>query len=348
MKLKTEQLKKFLTVAAQIKPNPVAQHLDSIKIECTGPEIIFSKTNQNIWVKYKYECQPQAPEVFLINEKMLNGVIITSKEHEMEIVASFDGSEISITAGAGVLKTSAQDPSTLPAIHEEKGDKVSISKDDIERIRIASKYLSTAQVRTAMCFVEIGPKGIFSTNGSIMYYYASTDLPPVFFDENPLSIIKSTEDVLYWTSTSYDFFEIDGFVFGFVKNIIQGLDYTPIINQTGENFFIIQKQDFIDFCTLVQYGKKQDHLISKLSSKDGSVLNFSYVDAQYNINISHHAQIESAGPIEDFSFSFEWVSLLLKTIPYDNLIFTKVGPGHYKVTTPEDERYIGIIAKLKD
>lgn len=345
MKLKTEELRKFLSVAGQIKPNPVATNLDSIKIECTGQEVIFTKTNQNIWVKYSYVCQPCAPESYLINERMLNGVAITTKEYEVNINLHIDGNVL-IISGEDVVKTTAQDLQVFPPIQEAKGERVKISKELVERIRIAAKYISTAVNRTAMNFVQVGMSGIFASNGSILYYYNAFPLPEVFLDQEPLNTIKGIDDVLYWTSESYDFFQIEGFTFGFIKSVVKPIPYMPIVQQTGTDNFTCKRQDFIDFCTLVQYSKKQDPALATLSSVNEQTLKLHYQDADFNIDINRNVAITCNAPVTEFRFSVEWVEVLLKSLPYNSLTFIKLGEGHYGVTTTEDENYKGIIARL--
>lgn len=346
MKLKTDELRKFLTAAGQIKINPVATNLDSIKIECIGNEIIFTKTNNNIWVKYSYVCQPQAPECFLINERMLNGVALTTKEFEIDIDLSPDGVQLLMVSGEDVVKTTAQDLKLFPPIQEATGDKVKISKEAIERIRTASKYISTAVNKTAMNFVQIGIDGIFATNGSILYYHGTFPLPEVFFDEEPLNTIKGNDDMHYWTSESYDFFQLEGFTFGFIKSVIKPLNYSPMINQAGEGFFTCKRDDLIDFCTLVQYSKRQEYPLATLISSGGKILMLQFIDADFNINIVRNITIESNAPIEEFRFSVDWVAAMLKSLPYTLLTFTKLAAGHLLVTTTEDTAYRGIIARL--
>lgn len=348
MKLKSEELRKFLATAGQIKPNPVATNLDSIKIECIGQEVVFTKTNNNIWCKYSCVCHVQPPEVYLINERMLNGIALTTKEYEIDITLHADGENVLIVSGEDIVKTKLQDLKLFPPIQEATGDRIKISKEAVERIRIASKYISDAANKTAMNFVQIGIGGIFATNGSIIYYHNTFPLPEVFFDQEPLNTIKGTDDMLYWTSASYDFFQLEGFTFGFIKSVIKPINYAPIIAQTGTESFNFKREDFIDFCTLVQYSKRQEYPRATFETYSDKVLVLRFEDADFNIKIVRNIIIESNAPVAEFTFSVDWVGHLLKTLPYQVLTFTKVGDGHYAVTTPEDLDYKGIIARLQN
>lgn len=348
MKLKTEELRKFLSAASQIKPNPVATNLDSIKIECTGQEIVFTKTNNNIWCRYTYVCQPQPLECFLVNEKILNGVAATSKEYEIDITTHIDGINILIVTGADVIKVGMQDLALFPQTQIAAGDRVRINKSIVECMRVASKYISTSVAVTAMNFVQVGIDGIFATNGSILYYYKAFPLPDIFLSNEPLSIVKPTDDLLYWTSESYDFFQLDGFTYGFIKSVVKPLPYMQIVKATGNEAFTFNRQDFIDFCTLVQYSKKQEHLNATLFSAGGGKLMLKYIDADFNINIIRDIAITPDAPVQEFTFNPEWVEIMLKSLPYERLTFTRIGEGHYSVTTSEDENYKGIIARLAD
>jgi hypothetical protein len=72
-----------------------------------------------------------------------------------------------------------------------------------------------------------------------------------------------------------------------------------------------------------------------------------FVDADFNININRAIVIESNAPIELFRFSVDWVGVMLKSLPYATLTFTKLVGAHYAVTSVEDPNYKGIIARLQ-
>jgi len=358
MKLKTEELRKFLSAAAQIKPNPVATNLDSIKIECTGQEIVFTKTNNNIWCKYSYACQPQPIENYLVNEKLLNGIAITSKEYEVEVTAHVDGINLLVISGADVLKIGLQDLALFPQMPNiTSTERERISKNIVERIRTASKYISNSVAISPMNFVQVGIDGIFATNGSILYYYKAFPLPDLFLSSEPLNIIRARkgkeedqqdDDLLYSKSESYDFFQLEGFTYGFIKSVVKPLPYAQIIQATGTDSFTFNRQDFVDFCTLVQYSKKQEHLNATLISTEGKKLILKYIDADFNINVIRDIAISASGPVQEFTFNPDWVEILLKSLSYESLTFTRVGEGHCAVTSSEDENYKGIIARLAD
>lgn len=348
MKIKTEELRRFLSASGQIKPNITAVNLDSIKIECAGAEIIFTKTNNHIWCKYSYVCQPQEYSLLLVNEKLLNGVALTSKEYEITLTR--DGDNIIITSGEDVIKTKNQDIKLFPIMPTATGDKIKINSEVIERIRTASKYVNTGTNVNALNFVSIGMNGIFASNYNIVYYHNTFPLPEVLLDQEPLNTIKSTDDMMYWSSDTYNFFQADGFIFGFIKTAIAPIDYMPIINQTGTASFVCKREDLIDFCTLVQYSKRQENPLALLQSrsdkKDGLLLYF--IDADFGIEIDRTITIQANEQVEQFKFNVEQIALMLKTIPYELLTFTKVPQGHLIITTPNDPDYKGIIARQQE
>jgi len=350
MKIKTDELRRYLAAAAQIKPNPTATNLDSIKIECTGQEIIFTKTNNNIWCKYSYVCQEQQVETFLLNEKLLNGVALTSKEHSIDITLLDDGINITITSGEDIIKTKNQDLKLFPIIPTAAGERIKISGEVMERIRIASKYVSTNANVTALNYVSVGMGGIFASNFNIVYYHNTFPLPEILLDQEPLNTIKSTDDVLYWGTNSYNFFQCDGFLYGFIKTAISPLNYSTIIGQTGTDSFTIKRDDMVDFCTLVHYSKRQENPLATLQSHPikPNTLVLDYIDADFNIDVNRAVVMEANAIVEPFKFSIESMMLLLKTIPYELLIFTRVPQGHLIVTSSEDPDYKGIIARLQE
>lgn len=346
MKIKTEELRRYLTAAGNIKPNPTATNLDSIKIECTGTEITFTKTNNNIWCKYSYVCQQQENNILLVNEKLLNGVALTSKEYEIALIVK--GNDIIITSGEDVIKTKNQDIKLFPVIPTATGERIKITKEVMERIRTASKYVNTGANVTALNYVNVGMTGIFASNYSIVYYHNTFPLPEIMLDQEPLNTIKSTDDVLYWSSESYNFFQCDGFLYGFIKTAITPLNYSTIVSQKGTESFVIKRDDMIDFCTIVHYSKRQENPFATLASIDNKMLQLKYIDADFNIDVSRNVIIEATNPVELFKFSIDNMALLLKTIPYELLIFTRVPQGHLIVTATEDPDYYGILARLQE
>jgi hypothetical protein len=349
MKIKTEELRKYLTAAGQIKPNPTATNLDSIKIECTGQEVIFTKTNNNIWCTYSYVCQAQGLETILVNEKVLNGVALTSKEYEINISPYRDGGKtIKIVSGEDVIESQNQDIKLFPIIPTSAGERVKITKEAMERMRIAGKYVNTGSNVTALNFVNVGMNGIFASNYNVVYHHNDFPLPELLLDQEVLNTIKSTDDVLYWSSESYNFFQCDGFMYGFIKTAIAALNFSTIIDQSGVDSFVIRRDDMIDFCTLVHYSKRQENPLATLIGVSNKVLTLQYIDADFNINVTRNVAIEGNSVPEPFKFSTETMSLLMKTIPYDLLIFTKATQGHLIITVSEDPDYKGIIARLKD
>lgn len=351
MKIKTEELRKYLSAAGQIKPNITAINLDSIKIECTGQEVILTKTNNNVWCKYSYVCQPQQPEVFLINEKILNGIALTTKEYEIEVKLHKNEKDVMLTSGEDVIKVQNQDLKLFPQWAITTGDRVKLNKEVIERIRTASKFVNTNANITALNFVSVGMNGIFASNYNIVYYHNSFPLPEILLDQEPLNTIKASDDMLYWSSESYNFFQHEGFTFGFIKTAIAPFNYTPIINQTGTARFVCNREDLIDFCTLVQYSKRQENPLAELFTATGSGnkgLRLHFQDADFGVDVSRVVTMEANAPVEPFKFNVEQVALMLKTIPYELLTFTRVEQGHLLVTTPSDPDYKGIIARLQD
>lgn len=346
MTIRTDELRRYLAAAANIKPNPTATNLDSIKIECIGTEVIFTKTNNNIWCKYSYVCQPQEYSILLVNEKLLNGVALTSKEYEITLIVN--GNDIVITSGEDVVKTKNQDIKLFPIIPTSTGERVKIGKEVMERIRIASKYANTGNNVTALNFVSVGMSGIFASNYNIVYYHNTFPLPEILLDQEPLNTIKSTDDVMYWSSDSYNFFQCEGFLYGFIKTAINPINYSTIVEQSGTESFIIKRQDMADFCTLVQYSRRQETITAALASIDNKTLQLKYIDADFNIDVSRNVVMESNAPVELFKFSIDSMALLLKTIPYELLIFTRVAQGHLIVTATEDPDYKGILARLQE
>lgn len=348
MKIKTEELRKFLSAAANISPNPLHINLDSIMIECVGNEVVFTKTNSNIWCKYSYVCQPASLEKFYISERMLNGIAATSNEYEFSIDESIDGAHIVLTDGDGVIKSKKQDFSQFPVMQQAIGEKVKIDQNTAQHLRTAGKFISMLPLKTNASYVNVSGDGIFAFNLMVAYYYKAVDLPVIMLDHEPLNVIRTNDDVWYWTSGSFDFFQFDGFTFAFIKSVLKLLPFTPMVNHPVINSFNIKKDDLINFCALAMSAKQKDYSIAKFFSHPGNnnILNIKFVDARYDIDIDKSYQIESIELIKEFAFNIDALFLLLKNIPYETLTLGLTESGHYYVTSSEDEGYKSIICRL--
>lgn len=348
MKIKTEELRKFLSAAANISPNPLALYLDSIMIECVGNEVVFTKTNSNIWCRYSYVCQPGPIEKFLINERMLNGIAGTSSEYEFSIDESIDGAHLTITDGDGMIKSKKQDCAQFPVMQQATGEKIKIDQNTVQHLRTAGKFISALPLKTNGSFVNISDDGIFAFNLMVAYYYRAKGMPEMLLDHEPINVMKTNDDVWYWTSGSFDFFQFDGFTFAFIKTVLKLLPFGAMVNQPGTNPFSIKKNDLINFCTLAQSVKQKDYSIAKFFSHpdNPSILNIKFVDARYDIDIDKSYQIESVAPVSEFAFNIESVALMVKNIPYEILTLSQTSSGHYYVTSAEDDGYLSIICRL--
>lgn len=350
MKIKTEELKKFLSTASQIRINPLHPNLDFIKIECATNEIVFSKSNHNIHCTYKYTCAPDRPEILYIDERILNGIAATS--HEYQISIEKKGDKIVITDGENVLRLPHVDEKLFPVIHKSDSEKYKLSKAIIDRIRIAARYISVSPLKTPFSFVEIGINGIIGTNGHITYYHNTIGLPESFFDNEVLNIIQPTDEAEFWSSESYDYFGYEGFEYGFIKTVIKPLPLMAVLNQpVGQIKFSFYKQSLLDFCIKVNYSTKSKYPIAVFSSENLNNLKLFFVDAEYSRDVTGEIQMQSSLPVSEFKFNVNLMTDLLKSLPYDQLVFQQLGViqaqgMHYKITTPEDDGYAGIISKL--
>lgn len=346
MKIKADELRKFLNTSGLISPNPLASYLDSILIECIGNEIILTKTNNNIWCQYKYVCQDQEKDIFLINEKTINGILQTCNEYEISIESK--NNDCIITSGESVLKSRKQDINNFPKfpVFDHSIEKIKISKETLSHIKTASKFISKSAARNAFSFVNICNDGIFSFDTMIAYYHNTSIPGNIFLDHEPLAIIKPVDDLFYWSHLNYDFFQLDGFLFGFIKSEVKAVPFLSIVNQTGETFFYIKKIDLYNFCIQVQAVKYKDQPYAFFEKKNDRLV-LSYIDERYNIELNFPAEIETEHEIGRFEFNVDSMTNMVKSLPYEQLIFTKLASNHYSLTTPEDDKYKGIIARLK-
>lgn len=346
MKIQTQIIKKFLDECANIKPDITSSNLDSIKIECTGYEIIFTKTNNRIFLTYTIECAQSKCDAFLINEDVIRGIVITTGNEYVTIERK--EKHILIKDGIDTTKCPIEDIKLYPVAPPSNNEETPISRVALECIQIASKYISHNLVVDARNFVNISSNGVFGTNGDIVYYNTcgNEELPEVFFGTDALSILKPVDGATYNRHGNYDFFKFENFNYGFIKSAItKQIPYLPLVQQRGDVSFVFAKNDFINFCKRVRYVSKHKDPICTFKCSHDEKLELSYIDQEFDRDVHIEIMCQTTALIDEFKFSLERLTTVLNSLPYDYLVFTRIGK-HYKITSDEDKNYIGIIAGL--
>jgi hypothetical protein len=348
MILNTKTIRTFISESSVVKPSVVHANLnDVIKIECKQNKIIFTKTNMNVFCTYTIEDTGFHidDECYLISERTLNGLVQTTQSDTITIEQKENMLYIKGDK-AEKLQCPAQDVAMFPDTPECTSQPIPLDMEALYCIKIAGNYINTDQKLTAASFVHIGPGGVFATNNNNIIYYRKFDgLPDIFFGTDVLQVIKPVNGVAYATHGNYDFINYEQFSFGVIKSAVTNpINYSQMIGINAVFNFEIELQKLLDYCTLVNYATKSEYPLVLLTY-DGENIFLNHDDHDFNIHVNkeYKASNEIGEPMEGFKFCVKYLELFLKHLPYTNLTFALAG-NHFKITTTEDENFIGIFA----
>lgn len=143
------------------------------------------------------------------------------------------------------------------------------------------------------------------------------------------------------------FFDYSGFLYGIVKN---GMHKAPLkasvaFREPGAAAFIINREDLMEFCTLVNYAAKES-LPTASWKYDGKILSVVYDDPANHVHVFKEIEcVVNIAPCDDFKFSVKGMETILKSLPYDQLTWMRAGK-HFYIGSPEDEAYKGLLAGI--
>lgn len=319
--------------AAAVKHNVLYDSLDTILVESTGNEVRFTKTNYNVYCRYEYAAT-QPVERILVLERILVGFLATTAAEVFDLDVGLE--RITITDGKPIYAP-ILNPETYPVMPQGEGEPVNLNF--IEQLKIAGKFMAQDKYVTAKNFVDAGKNGIFATDGNTIYHYRC-EMPEVLLDNDVMAFLSQTQEVSYYRAGNHDFFISEGVKCGFISHTFSKVDYSNfIVKQTADPITVL-RSDLDDFCIRVAYASKEEFPTPILHGS----LELEYQNSDFNISCNSKIACEG-GPAEKFKFSLLSMKNLLNSLPYDKLTFTRFGQ-HFQVTTPNDDKYTGILAGL--
>jgi hypothetical protein len=350
MIISTEQVKKFLSEAAVVKPNILYPALaDTIKISGDMDNIVMVKTNYNLFCRYEIDSAFNAEESFLVSEKSLNGIAQTTASETITIEQV--GGMITIRGtNAEKIQYPARPTTEFPAEPLISGDPITIDSEPLYCIKVAAQHIRKEQPPNAASFVHVRADGVFGTNNNNLVYYRKFDgLPTLFLGEDALHVVRSNGTATYSTHGNYDFFQYGGFSYGIVKPAFEApvaVNVSAVLGNPANACFIVERQKMLDFCTLVNYTAKAQYPVGLLTY-DGQTLTLTHDDPDFNVHAAREIMCdENIAPCEPFRFSVNWLEALLKALPYAKLTWLQCGK-HFMLASPDDENYSGLFAGIQ-
>lgn len=346
--LDPKYIKKFLAQSAAIKPNILYPALDVIKIQTGGKKVRLTKTNMNVFVQNTFEQDfDNGKQTVLVNEQALNAFV--SLYNDAFVQVDYDDKNVTLIGDDNRRQVLPyEDPATYPTTPTAPKTEGSIlHPSDIAAIKVAAKFMNTDGIETVFHFVHLGARGIFASNQSYIYHYATeSNLPEVLLGEFACVILAGMPGgAVVRTADRYDFFEDGSLLYAVVKTEFKSFDYTKIISMTSANMFTVKRVDVVNFCSLVESSCKQEWPLATFAQADGGKLKFEYIDGDFGRHANALILVASNFKVPAFKISVKRLNAAFKAIPYETISLTPINE-HYKITSPEDAAYAGMVSGL--
>ena len=193
-----------------------------------------------------------------------------------------------------------------------------------------------------------------STDAQIIYSKVfHKPLPELQLDTLACEAISKHEDAsLYRTENNWSLFECGATLYGFLDNDRRYVNVETIVSKFGmaEKHFSINKKDFLSFCeSASQIHAGTSSLPPEITlscEQDGIALT-------YQNNTYHRDQYRTleadifVKQFDEWHFNGDLAIQLLKSVPYQTLIFSKAMNSYFITSEDEDaEDYVGLINGL--
>jgi len=142
---------------------PILEDLLFTKGHVTGYDLEVS-----VRVPIDAEYRGKDMDIFTVNAKDI--IAILSKLQEQPLVLEFDGEALTISTESAQFKLMAETGDNYPVIPTVGAQIGTITEKDIEHLGIANKFVSTDDLRPAMCGVYFDKKKMVATDAHLLYH----------------------------------------------------------------------------------------------------------------------------------------------------------------------------------
>lgn len=326
MKLNTNELKAFKSVASAITPNKILPILSYLKFD-NGT---ITKNNLESFVT----MNAQVDGCFLLDEKVLMSFVdsVDCKEIDVKI----EGKTATLSNGKEKMKCPTGDVINFPVSSNGVHDATPLDEEVLEQIKIASKFtMERDNLPLAQC-VFVGNGLVAASSGYTAYTkLVDKDLPIIVIGKEAATAISGFSQAEFSENETYQFYKKDVYRFGFAKTEVKFLDMKPFsIVPEGEKI-AIDKQEIIRFCDACVNSSKSILVFASIEG-DRMVMN----DAAYEINYEKPLSVK----LPEFTFNPAYMSKLLKSLPDSTVYFTK---GIDKFFITGDSGFVSLIMEMQ-
>jgi DNA polymerase III sliding clamp (beta) subunit (PCNA family) len=159
MKLQTKQLRQFKSISGSLKQNSTLPILSYLKFE----DGYITKNNLESFVTMEADFKGSC----LIDENILMSVVNSTSEQEIEVVIKKD--IVILKYGQSQISSPTEDISGFPVNIEPGGNKVELTKEILDQIKIAFLFTEEVQNFAYAGVVFVGNRLVAACNNYIAY-----------------------------------------------------------------------------------------------------------------------------------------------------------------------------------
>lgn len=347
-----KEIRNFITKSSAIGDSNALPIYSYVKLVCKKDRSYFIKHSGSKFVVFDIDADFKTEQTLMIETKPFFGFVKATKGTEIKI--TLEGNNILLNDGSKRPLTCQTTKDVFPRIPDHSGvDKFEISQEVKQSLVIAKNhtlpYVDTDSMRPWNTYIHIRPiKDIFyviGTRGEVTYYQGFKEpLPEISIEPEVISALKDIPHCTYYSVENYDYFELLGTLYGFIKSegkCAAAVD-NVLENFTSEDSFEVEKQPIIDFCELVlSVNTVAVFPQIKIEGKNKKEITLRFED------ISDNVKTHDDVPVENKTFKFDEVLFnpkniltVLKDVKAEKL---KVMNSHFNFvfSSPEMENYIG-------
>lgn len=353
IKISVAQLQKFFTKASHVNDTRLLPIYAYFKLECKRSGSLLIKSNGTSFVVAQVEVEFDEPGVTMLETKTVSGFVNFSKGKEITITA--DDKNIKLHDGFREISFLKESDNYQSIEDNSTHVKKNFSTELVQSIFLAQKHtlpVTDKAARDWKSFINVRKHGKKTLVAGIAGYLAyfkifNESLPEIVLEPEVVSVVGRLPYFDYSESESYDYFETNDILYGFLKPIAQRMDLSGVLEKMkSSESFVVNRKALVTFCELVITVNDSAVAPEVTIEDDGDnvVLGFA--------GISGNQHATESVPVNGKNFSFSKISLspknlltVLKDLGVEEIKVSKI-PGSMIFTTEEEKDYLGYIQEL--
>ena len=323
MKIKTSELRSFLSAGGHIKTNNILPILQYIKFD--NGRII--KNNLSEFIVYETSFAGS----ILVEERLLSNLVSVAVSEYIEI--SKLKNRVVLTDGSNTIEHQYEPQENFPLNEEPTSEgEYELTPDDLLQIGICSDFCHENHILVQHHHLYITDGEIFASNNVVAYFKkTNSKMPTVQISKPNAKKISALKTAVFSQNDSYMFFVSDNIKYGFIKAAgLTSLKMGQYMNvDSSDHVFTVDRSEFVNFSNICTTSTPAKIIRCNLSLEK-EYLKLSMVDDDYSVSVNK--TLKATGSVEGvFCFDPNQMNRLCKSLP-DQLLTFHQFPKKYLVT----------------